>query len=319
MRDAIGSTFMIRIFIIFIVFYIVFMCFAVSYAKTFRLKNNVINVLEQSQYQGENDSAVLNEIKDYMSDNAYHFGDKSSVIRHCQSVGADVSVPSDNILTKTNGVCITSVGTGDERYYKVYLYIVFTFPVFNMEFVIPVGSETEVIPEYSFQNRLVIVVKDAFGGTFMIKVLMVFFVVYIVFMSIAINYAKAFRIKNNVINILEKPIYSNNYEGAITEINSYLSQADVAYNYNGDQRIVDDCNERGGSLDFVGENNGVSGNWRGVCIVTVQDRCTNDGDGNLVKCDVHYYRVTSYFVLKAPLFNIEILAPIIGETKIIAQ
>ena len=50
MRDAIGGTFMLRILIIFIVLYIVFMCFAVSYAKTFRLKNKVIDILEQQGY-----------------------------------------------------------------------------------------------------------------------------------------------------------------------------------------------------------------------------------------------------------------------------
>ena len=46
--------------------------------------------------------------------------------------------------------------------------------------------------------------RDAFGGTFMIKLGLVFLVVYVSFMAVAINYAKAFRVKNQIINIIEQ-------------------------------------------------------------------------------------------------------------------
>ena len=46
--------------------------------------------------------------------------------------------------------------------------------------------------------------RDAVGGTFMIKLLLIFLAVYTVFIAIAINYAKAFKVKNKVINIIEQ-------------------------------------------------------------------------------------------------------------------
>lgn len=46
--------------------------------------------------------------------------------------------------------------------------------------------------------------KDAFGGSYMIMILLVFIVIYVGFIGIAINYGKAFRIKNEVIDYLEK-------------------------------------------------------------------------------------------------------------------
>ena len=45
--------------------------------------------------------------------------------------------------------------------------------------------------------------RDAFGGAFMIKLLIVFIVIYIGFIAIALNYAKAFKVKNKVISYIE--------------------------------------------------------------------------------------------------------------------
>jgi len=46
--------------------------------------------------------------------------------------------------------------------------------------------------------------RDAFGGTFMIQILLVFIVIYVGFIGIAINYGRAFRIKNYIIDFLEE-------------------------------------------------------------------------------------------------------------------
>ena len=46
--------------------------------------------------------------------------------------------------------------------------------------------------------------RDAFGGAFMIRIMLVFVFLFVFFIAIALNYAKAFRIKNEIINILEE-------------------------------------------------------------------------------------------------------------------
>ena len=46
--------------------------------------------------------------------------------------------------------------------------------------------------------------RDAVGGTFMMYVLLVFLAVYIMFVAVAFNYARAFRVKNKVIDIIEQ-------------------------------------------------------------------------------------------------------------------
>jgi len=45
--------------------------------------------------------------------------------------------------------------------------------------------------------------RDAFGGSFMIKLFLVFIAIYMFFTAMALNYAKAFKVKNKVIEYLE--------------------------------------------------------------------------------------------------------------------
>lgn len=45
--------------------------------------------------------------------------------------------------------------------------------------------------------------RDAFGGAFMIKLLLVFIFIYICFTAVALNYAKAFKVKNKIIDYME--------------------------------------------------------------------------------------------------------------------
>jgi len=45
--------------------------------------------------------------------------------------------------------------------------------------------------------------RDAFGGAFMIQIFLVFILIYICFTAVALNYAKAFKVKNAVIDYLE--------------------------------------------------------------------------------------------------------------------
>lgn len=45
--------------------------------------------------------------------------------------------------------------------------------------------------------------RDAFGGAFMIKLFLVFIIIYVSFTALALNYAKAFKVKNKIIEYIE--------------------------------------------------------------------------------------------------------------------
>lgn len=46
--------------------------------------------------------------------------------------------------------------------------------------------------------------RDAFGGVFMIRLFLVFIVIFVAFAAVSLNYAKAFRIKNKIIDLVEE-------------------------------------------------------------------------------------------------------------------
>lgn len=46
--------------------------------------------------------------------------------------------------------------------------------------------------------------REAFGGVFMIRLMLVFVFIFVAFTAISLNYAKAFRIKNKVIDFIEQ-------------------------------------------------------------------------------------------------------------------
>lgn len=140
--------------------------------------------------------------------------------------------------------------------------------------------------------------KDAFGGSFVLRIMLVFFVVFICFMTASITISKTFRIKNNIINILERSDPNSYSASTRARIDSYLSK--VSYNYGSNENVVKDC--RGTNISG---NDSVDLTDYGACIVM-----HNSGDSV-------YYKVTAYVVVDFPLFHIGTVIPVSGETKII--
>ena len=138
--------------------------------------------------------------------------------------------------------------------------------------------------------------KEAFGGTFTLKLIMVFFVIYVTFLGVALNIAKAYRIKNHVINILEQDqfnITEKGMENTLSKISSYLVK--VPYSTTS-SNIKDVCEKTAGSSP--------SDHRTGVCII--------QQPGN-------YYKVIVYMYAEFPFLDIKMVLPISGETMTIVD
>lgn len=129
--------------------------------------------------------------------------------------------------------------------------------------------------------------KDSFGGTYMLYILLVFFVIFVCLLATTVNLSKIFRVKNIAINYLEH----DTYDDAIIKIEDISGYV-----------IADDTKAR---EHCIVDNNGEMVN--GVCIVEV-----NQSLGV-------YYKVFSYIVMDFPFFDTGILIPIGGETKTIVN
>lgn len=135
MRESFGGAFMIKLLLIFIVIYISFMAVAVNYAKTFRVKNQLINILEQTQYDGR--PSTIEAIDDYLASVPYNLGTNDAVQAKCKK--------EENSVFTERGVCIVPKGTSASRYYKVIAYMSIDFPLFNIHMIVPISGETKRI------------------------------------------------------------------------------------------------------------------------------------------------------------------------------
>lgn len=143
--------------------------------------------------------------------------------------------------------------------------------------------------------------KEAFGGTFMLKLFMVFFIIYVTFIFIALNFAKHYRIKNYVINYLEQNQYKFGQNLENSELSSYLDN--VPYTFN-NEIAEDKCKQTAGSNEYD--------TFKGVCIIQYGQKV------NGVR-EEPYYKVIVYFGAVFPWLNINITIPISGETTVIRQ
>lgn len=140
--------------------------------------------------------------------------------------------------------------------------------------------------------------REAFGGAFTIKLMLIFLAIYIAFIAVALNYAKAFRVKNRIIDIIEQnegiDSYDDTKEGSVIgNINSYLNT--VGY-------YVNLANIKNNNTENINCYDG------GYCIEETTAPVT---DGITSK----YYKVTTYININFPFFKLNFNIPITGETR----
>jgi hypothetical protein len=142
MRESFGGAFMIKLILAFIIIYVSFMAVAVSYAKAFRVKNGIVNILEQNQYTGNVNisDAVIVKVDDYLKKIPYYVP-SASIKNSCDSYEGNLT---------EQGACIVPMGSVDDssRYYKVITYIAIDFPFFDIHTIIPISGETSTIKDW---------------------------------------------------------------------------------------------------------------------------------------------------------------------------
>lgn len=136
MREAFGGTFTIKLMLIFLAIYIAFIAVALNYAKAFRVKNKIIDIIEQSEgisnYTDTGDDSVIGRINSYLQSVSYHVG--------------TVKNPDATYCNDKLGYCIEeSTKVNNSLYYTVTTYIRIEFPFFGLDFSVPIKGETRKI------------------------------------------------------------------------------------------------------------------------------------------------------------------------------
>ena len=153
--------------------------------------------------------------------------------------------------------------------------------------------------------------RESIGGTWLTGIVITFLALFAGFLAYSISYTKAFRVKDNIIQIIE----SN--EGFTTAANTRENVIEDVLNASEDQLVANGSAEAEiyNFIRKIGYN--YASNIRcdndvfdtakyGYCI---EKHCTNS-----VNVDKVYYKVTSYIALQIPVVNIAVQIPISGET-----
>lgn len=143
MRDAFGGAFSIRLMLVFLMLYISFICVAINYARAFRVKNRIINVIEQYEgvdRSGNVEAKISNELL-----NTGYFVPISEVD------GVRCSDCTFNTPGYSYKEIRTNYGAGNtyDTYYYVETYMLFKIPIIDtflgIDFPIVVKGETRVM------------------------------------------------------------------------------------------------------------------------------------------------------------------------------
>lgn len=141
MREGIGNAFIVNLIIIFVIIFIVLFAGSTSYTKAYKVKNRIINIIEENR--GLTDSAK-DEINTFLGDTGYKLVGSSRCRNH---YGANMG---ELVWNPTNGYryCVEKFTQGGENqkvYYGVTAYMYFEIPIISSLVEIPVYGETKTI------------------------------------------------------------------------------------------------------------------------------------------------------------------------------
>lgn len=158
--------------------------------------------------------------------------------------------------------------------------------------------------------------RESIGGTWLIGIVALFIVLFSAFMAYSINYTKAFRAKNGIIDLIEQnegytfyngPNIDNMTQEQLMNDSSVQAQAyalvkSMGYDYGSKSENKVVCNNDGTISDATKMDAAYQPG--GYCVYRF---CNSDG--------THRYKVVTYVMMKFPVINFGVTVPIKGETK----
>ena len=193
MRESIGAGAIFSIVVVFIVLFTAYLAISVNYTRTFKLKNHVVTMIENSEgYDASRNRTLGRNIETYLINEGY--GEHGSVpcdgnyngfgtgqfdmvaciggnngnsnygpasVCSSPSRSADCSVAifkarsgySGTDIDANNPTCVNSDCCAHRSYYRVVVFFKFNLPVVDHYTTFPVRGETKTIYDYSRVNN----------------------------------------------------------------------------------------------------------------------------------------------------------------------
>ncbi len=148
MRESIGGTWLLGFVVLFIVLFSAFLAFSINYTKAFKVKNFIINTIEEndgfSSFKGGNVTTLTD---DQLKSN---LDTESKVYNYLKKTGyatttIDSSKCEEDRYWHEGGYCVKKITTENGAYYKVTSFINIEIPLIWQTFTIPIKGETKIL------------------------------------------------------------------------------------------------------------------------------------------------------------------------------
>ena len=161
--------------------------------------------------------------------------------------------------------------------------------------------------------------REAIGGAWLLGIAVVLIAVFTSYLAFSVNYAKAFKVKDGIIEKIEKWDgfwgESTTQQTPVQEIDEFLKK--IAYNNQGKCSSVIDFGNKPGSK-WVGINGNITGNSSynpGGLYNYCVERVSKIGTGG--DYTTAYYKVTVFYGLTLGFIDLNSIFNLTGETKTI--
>lgn len=151
--------------------------------------------------------------------------------------------------------------------------------------------------------------KEAIANAGVFNIIIIFVIVLLSFFVGSLGYSKAYKIKNKIIDEIEKDeVYDS---GTQTRVENWLSE--IGYRFNNVSFSCPEVESHYGNVKAIN-----SGGTYQYCVYKF-DTCADARDSGTGKCSKAkssiYYRVVTYMYFDVPIVNNLIRLPVVGETK----
>ena len=151
--------------------------------------------------------------------------------------------------------------------------------------------------------------RESIGATWIFSICLTFIILFTAYLAISVNYAKAFRIKSNIVSMIEE---NEGYSGNLNDkIANYL--------------VSEGYTAHGNCEPFITANNGYYEGWELVDEISIYSnsdtnacvyRRKSDSQDDIAKCNT-YYKVIAFFKFDLPVVGYFTNFKVGGETKMV--
>ncbi len=143
MKEAFGTAYVVNFVIIFVILFIFFFVAGMSYTKAFKIKNRIVDIIEENECYSEDATCESKgQIDDILNEAGYRVTNSKP---NCKTIQGPELLTT---TTNTFNYCVYKFHTSKGSYYKAAAFMYYEIPVIGVHMQFPVYGETKVMGEY---------------------------------------------------------------------------------------------------------------------------------------------------------------------------